>query len=294
MSGNPITSHDPNWPLTKHPKLITERPRISQGENFTASASLENGLNHTDYDSERRPAMVQTSKATTEIIPPGSARDLELKITNIIWQTLVELIPKCRFIILTADPQKPFILGIVRLASMAFQSNIMIDVSKLEEGEPPDLLKYTLMGITTTTCRHLLIDLTSGGQESMFRLLQISKLHRHPRTRAVVVGQKNHEERVLKDVTFRNTLEALYLSLSEVHFSSLAHRDIKINQRGQKANLNPKVSINASEESINLYGKCLYCENGYAGIRLVFSWKTLLAKLPRAFQPFPSEYSMMD
>ncbi|KAK7068606.1 hypothetical protein SK128_005685 [Halocaridina rubra] len=221
-----------------------------------------------------------------DVVIPG-----DLEVTNLVWQTLRERIPKCHFVIVTADARKSFILQVIRRVSLVFQSLILVDIGKLVDGKQETDLISTVLGISTTTCRTLLIDLTSGGQSDMFRLLESAKLYLWPESRIIIVGSKTHEERVLKDHVFRNSLRVLFLSIPKSLLARLAYPDTTWTKlKPSKTTNNETLSGN---DTVILYGLCLFCDEGKPSIRLVFSWWPPGTALPKLFDPFPDQLDNM-
>ncbi|KAK7068604.1 hypothetical protein SK128_005683 [Halocaridina rubra] len=171
-------------------------------------------------------ATAHTSRVNIPL-PPAEAEDGGLNVSDMVWQALREHVVKCRFVVITADPQKSFINRVIRISAIETRSLIMVDISKMDPEELSELAQ-TLLGITTTTCRTLLVDLTAGHGDAIFMLLESAKLYRYPKSRIVIVGSKNHEERVLKDHVFRNSLGILFLSIPKSLLAKLDYQDTKM------------------------------------------------------------------
>ncbi|KAG7168602.1 putative variant ionotropic glutamate receptor-like 13, partial [Homarus americanus] len=126
---------------------------------------------------------------------------------------------------------------------------------------PPDHLLQGLWTNVRAPCRALVIDLTSDISPGL-RFLEESKVWLWPETRILLVGPKANKETVLLHHSLRNTLHGLYFSLDPL----TKQRPLA---RPEKTDVSPS---NRGGVSIGVYRRCVYCDEGEAGVQFLYSW----------------------
>ncbi|KAK7068603.1 hypothetical protein SK128_005682 [Halocaridina rubra] len=212
--------------------------------------------------------------------------DKVFQVSSLIWQTVKDHVGGCLFILATDDPQKDFVMQLIRLVSLESQTLIILDMSKLGMETPENLLR-SLLYADKTVCRTLLLDLTAGGETALFRLLASANLWLWSEAWIVMVGERARVDASLRDRTFRNVRYLMYLSLPEPLLESLVLPD---KRQALHPSLNKQQGIlyDVNDTAV-LYGLCQFCESGKPGIRLLFSWWPLKKTLPTSFVPFPNQ-----
>ncbi|XP_069943768.1 uncharacterized protein [Cherax quadricarinatus] len=132
------------------------------------------------------------------------------------------------------------------------------------------LLKM-LWGDTKTTCRGLILDFTiTYSIDLTLRLLEAAGLWMLPETVVVVVGRRNGVKDVLLHHSFRNTVNALYLTLHDLTLHDLSHHNLTLHdpQRHHFACLRRGLTLKVRGD-VWVYRRCLYCNSGEADVQLV-------------------------
>ncbi|KAK7086340.1 hypothetical protein SK128_004791 [Halocaridina rubra] len=202
---------------TKGPMHAKENS--TENECETSGKEFQDQIKNINVDG-RRHEPLHSSGANVHII--SDALDKDFDIGTMAWQMVEKHVPGCHFVIMTGDSRKSFIYRLIRLSSQALQPYVIVDTTWLLENETKFLIS-SLLGGSTTTCRTLLVDLTSGGHVSIFSLLESSYLWRSPDTSIVFIGDSREVESVLNHRSLRNALRPLYLSLHESLLRSLAN-----------------------------------------------------------------------
>nr|XP_045587518.1 uncharacterized protein LOC123749459 [Procambarus clarkii] len=131
-----------------------------------------------------------------------------------------------------------------------------------------DNLLQGLWGDSRTTCRGLILDLTSSSNTThlALRLVEISGLWRLPETVVIAIGGRTGVRSVLLHHSLRNTVHALYLTLHH----DLLHASFNAHLPNSESRLGKLLSQEASTNSgVRVYSRCLYCNNGEADVQLV-------------------------
>ncbi|XP_045590487.2 glutamate receptor ionotropic, delta-1-like [Procambarus clarkii] len=148
-----------------------------------------------------------------------------------------------------------------------------------------DTLLQGLWGDSRTTCRGLILDLTSSSNTThlALRLVEMSGMWRLPKTVVIAIGGRAGVRAVLLHHSLRNTVHALYLALhhelylalhNDLHLALLHDSQLKTDSRLRK--------LLAQEASggVRVYRRCLYCNNGEADAQLVHNMNINSPDLP--------------
>nr|XP_045593087.1 uncharacterized protein LOC123754659 [Procambarus clarkii] len=178
-----------------------------------------------------------------------------------------------------------------------------------------DNLLQGLWGDSRTTCRGLILDLTSSSNTThlVLRLVEMSGLWRLPETVVVAIGGRAGARAVLLHHSLRNTVHALYLALDHALYLALDHalylalnyssRHLTLNYASLHLALNLQdaslytvphidsrfgeyIPPEANDNSVMVYRRCLYCNNGEADVQRVLqkSFTSLPLPLDQLFQ----------
>ncbi|KAG7156374.1 Glutamate receptor ionotropic, delta-1-like 7, partial [Homarus americanus] len=129
-----------------------------------------------------------------------------------------------------------------------------------------------LWGDATLSCHVLILDNTARESHSIVsedtqsgqlgdRFLERCRLWLRPETRVVVVGVKSGVETLLLHHALRNTNHALYLALLNLS-RYVVTPDTNIRKRRP----------DEGSESVEVYRRCMYCNNGKEDAQLLYLW----------------------
>nr|XP_045587511.1 uncharacterized protein LOC123749451 [Procambarus clarkii] len=154
-----------------------------------------------------------------------------------------------------------------------------------------DNLLQGLWGDSRTTCRGLILDLTSSRNTThlALRLVEMSGLWRLPETVVIAIGGRAGVRAVLLHHSLRNTVHALYLalhhdlnlalhhtSLHVLHHASL-HAPLQLNYLSL---WKPFVNLASTNSGVRVYRRCLYSNNGEADVQIVHNLNINSLDLP--------------
>ncbi|XP_069981327.1 uncharacterized protein [Penaeus vannamei] len=158
-----------------------------------------------------------------------------------------------------------------------------VGVVSLEIGPRQDLPREILPSVwrdAGANCRVLFLE-DGGDTSSILEFLEASELSRHPDVSVVFVGTA--AGMVLYHRVFRNTIHALYLSLSNVTLQDARPLPREDDLGGGCG------SAGGLRGSARLYQRCLYCLEGEESVRPLQEWGRL-AQRPKPANPFPDQF----
>ncbi|KAK7068609.1 hypothetical protein SK128_005688 [Halocaridina rubra] len=211
-----------------------------------------------------------------------------------VWQMLETHVQGCHFVMVSQDTGNLLISYLIRLSVKVLQPHVVVDTTKLTGEDSEFLISNLLLGGNTTTCRTIFVDLTSGGQNSIFRLLAASKLWLWPDAWIVIVGNAEGVKLVLNDAALRNALRPLYLALPESLLKDLSNDNVFTALKVSKPRQINNDKLNEFKGIPNVYARCLYCKNGNPDIVLIFSWMLGEGTMPGLLDPFPNQLGQME
>ncbi|XP_064114658.1 uncharacterized protein LOC135220928 [Macrobrachium nipponense] len=137
------------------------------------------------------------------------------------------------------------------------------------------LLKEVLM---KSSCWSIVLDLTHEGS-FVIRFLQSSSLSHHSAVPVIMVGPSSAiKTNLIGNDTFRNCLRALYLAVSDRVLKTMlakplfGKKDSHDSTSGQTIEAST-AKIGYENEVLKVFQRCLFCEGGNAGLRLLYQWR---------------------
>ncbi|XP_066957609.1 uncharacterized protein [Macrobrachium rosenbergii] len=163
-----------------------------------------------------------------------------------------------------------------------FQPLLVVDLSTLQEGDKRQLLE-SFLGSPLTTCRAAVVDIMAAkSSEALFRFLEASKLWQWPEARVFLLGTKSRASSFLQHPALRNSISVLYFHMKGAETTQL--------QSPQNSSPSDRASLwqlpPGSRHVAYVYSRCLYCKDGQAQTRLLFTWH-LGTMMPQISDPFP-------
>ncbi|XP_068245066.1 probable glutamate receptor [Palaemon carinicauda] len=146
---------------------------------------------------------------------------------------------------------------------------------------------FPIWGSVTVTCRTFLIDFTGGGDEEILRFLETNKFYEKPDSRVLMVGRKRKARSAIKNRTFRNNINTLYLGLqegaidrliSESRTSTVGERRISQDAHEFQAGVETREE-RGFEDRVSIYSGCPYCDDGQIKVLMQGSW-SIGSKIP--------------
>ncbi|KAK7069490.1 hypothetical protein SK128_009483, partial [Halocaridina rubra] len=284
--------------LLTNPKYIQETPNtecLHAGSNSTKDVAYlpdkSLGKNCPNQSKEkvlagRTLASVHSSEATSQLF--STLRDDIVTVSAKVWDMVKRRVQGCHFVILTQDGRRPLTSHIIRRSAEDMHPYIVVDTTTLTE-EKLSMLALNLLGGKTTICRTLFIDLTSGGYIFIFRLLASSKLWLWPATWIVILGDSNNARDVLSGVALRNALSPLYLGLPKSFLEDPGNKNIFSAFRASEMQQINSDTHGKSNIVLNMYGRCLYCDQGQPKILLLFSRRISEVNFEESVDPFQNQ-----
>ncbi|XP_068251053.1 uncharacterized protein [Palaemon carinicauda] len=182
----------------------------------------------------------------------------------------------CHMLLITDAEQSLLFPLILRSLRAAYIPEAILDL-QLTSDLSDALLEKLRRGEEKVTCRVFLFDLTASGS-LLLTLGFVDKVQlfliRH--TDVVFIGPADHMETSLQSRALRNSIRVLYLEVTlaghpeQESLTDVVKSAIKYRWEDISTDLSlPKKSFS---ESVTVYCRCLFCERGEAGIRLVNKW----------------------
>ncbi|XP_071535577.1 glutamate receptor ionotropic, kainate 2-like [Panulirus ornatus] len=196
------------------------------------------------------------SKVSREV---GIAVDqVSLYVGITVVQVAEQHLAGCHLVLITTTRHSPILLNTL---SAGMDGVVLVEVGEvfsLDQLDQDHLLQG-LWGDTRTTCRALILDLTSTSNNNnrtnlSLSLLERSELWHQSETRVVVVGGKAGVRDVLLHPSLRNTVHALYLAVEELTLRHPSRRAV-------------------ASDGVWMYQRCMYCSTGEADVQLMKVWK---------------------
>ncbi|XP_069168868.1 uncharacterized protein [Procambarus clarkii] len=151
-----------------------------------------------------------------------------------------------------------------------------------------DNLLQGLWGDSRTTCRGLLLDLTSNNNNThlALRLLERSGLWQLPETVVIAVGRRAEVKALLLHHSLRNTLHALYLALHHTSLFALHNASLHTPPSHPHSRLRSLLTqeggrtVSGCRSRVWVYRRCPFCNNGEAGVQQVLQSCLTFLPLP--------------
>ncbi|XP_069190879.1 uncharacterized protein [Procambarus clarkii] len=217
-----------------------------------------------------------------------------------VGQVVEHHLPGCHLVIITTTRHSHVTSTILRHLSVGGVAGVVVEAGSVvshdhlaqdhlaqdhlaQDHLARDHLLQHLWGDATTTCRGLILDLTSTNDtEVVLRLVEAIGLSSLPETVVVAVGGRAGVREVLLHHSLRNTLHALYLALH--HHTSLTPPPHSASR------LRKPHTQEVPGEGVSVYRGCLYCSSGEAGVQLVHQGKDA-SHAPLTDHLFPDQFS---
>ncbi|KAG7162344.1 Glutamate receptor-like 28, partial [Homarus americanus] len=216
--------------------------------------------------------MAATLVSTATVVSQEVGGPVE-QVGVMVGQVVEHHLTGCHLVLITTTQHSHVFSSIIR--HMGAEAGVVVEAGWMlsQDQLTQDHLLQGLWGDTRTTCRALILDLTtSNSTDLVFRLLESSGMWKLSETLVLVMGGSEGVEDVLLHYDLRNTVHAFYMALT-LHDLPLQNLPRLANSRLGKT-LMQEVS-----ERVWVYRRCLYCNNGEADVQLIHKWN--LTSLPQ-------------
>ncbi|KAK3850165.1 hypothetical protein Pcinc_043110 [Petrolisthes cinctipes] len=229
----------------------------------------------------------KASLQTDEGVEGGWREVAEEGVGDLIRDIIVtNRLETCHLLVVTEGRESSAFSSILMSLEAGYLAGVVVD-SQLPLTNP--LLQALKKGDAAFSCRVLLVDLPGAGTSitNVMEILESSHLYLWPYTRVILYGTPSSLTPALLHPALRNTVHALYLSreglrrrVEEEEVREDVGRSVV---KEMKRRSNDGDGGNGMENSVEAfqgkdsdwtkcYLRCLYCEGGRVGIRLVDRW----------------------
>ncbi|XP_069160906.1 glutamate receptor ionotropic, kainate glr-3 isoform X2 [Procambarus clarkii] len=221
--------------------------------------------------------VVQAEVVQAEVGQAEAGVDL---VGRVVRQVMEQHLAHCHVVLLEETQHNSVLPKIVRDVA----SGVVVVEAQRVMGETEaakDQLLQGLWGDPARNCRALLVFLDHSAHHAanntpVFRFLEWCGLWQRPDVRVVVVGTGTHDRAVLLHHSLRNTLHALYLALLQRHKTPRSSSPSARLRNGSSRGAGDQVCAGAGDQvcagvgdQVWVYRRCLYCEEGDAGVQLL-------------------------
>ncbi|XP_071536195.1 uncharacterized protein [Panulirus ornatus] len=164
----------------------------------------------------------------------GPEAKVAVDVAVMVRQVVKQHLSGCHLVLVTTSSDSNMFSNILRSMKTSVDGVVLVEAGKVfsQDQLDQDHLLQGLWGDTRTTCRALILDLTSTTSNNNYnnsahlslRLLELSGMWKLSDTRVVAVGGRVGVEAVLLHSSLRNTIHALYLDVQDPSLhTSLLH-----------------------------------------------------------------------
>nr|XP_045600621.1 glutamate receptor ionotropic, delta-1-like [Procambarus clarkii] len=210
--------------------------------------------------------MSSTTILSQEVV--GQVGEVVGQVGEVVGQVVKYHLSDCHLVLITAARHSPITSSIIRHLSVGGVACVVVEAGSVvsQDHLAQDHLLQQLWGDATTTCRGLILDLTStNDSEVVLRLSETAGLRKKSDTVVVAVGGRAGVREVLLHHSLRNTLHALYLALH--HHTSLTPPPHPASRLGK-----PHTGEGTVNGDVWVYRRCMYCGDGEANIQVIGNW----------------------
>nr|XP_053641785.1 uncharacterized protein LOC128695307 [Cherax quadricarinatus] len=203
------------------------------------------------------------SVATNDI--RGALEQVGVDVGMMVGQVVEHHLTGCHLVIATT-PHSLITSVIIRYLSKSVVAGMVMDTEWVfsQDKLVQDHHLQGLWGDTRTTCRGLILDLTTtNSTTNALKLAEAAGLWKLAETRVIVLGRKSTQVKdVLLRRSLRNTLHALYLALHDPRHQYSSLRKI----------FTEDVCGALVSSDVWVYRRCMYCNNGEADVQVINHW----------------------
>nr|XP_053641767.1 uncharacterized protein LOC128695285 [Cherax quadricarinatus] len=186
-----------------------------------------------------------------------------------VGQVVEHHLAGCHLVLLTTTPDSLITSIIIRHISKSVVAGMVVEAGWVfsQDQLVQNHLFQGLWGDTRTTCRGLIVDLTTNSSIIALRLAEAAGLWKLSETRVVAVGGRAWVKDVLLHHSLRNSLHALYLVL---HDNTL--HDPRRRYSSFRKIFRQDVYAASMSSGVWVYRRCMYCNNGEADVQVINHW----------------------
>ncbi|KAG7162652.1 glutamate receptor-like [Homarus americanus] len=186
----------------------------------------------------------------------------------------------CHLVVATTTQHTPVFFSTLRKVASGVEAVVVVEMEALftsQDSPAQQRLLQEVWGDARATCRALILNLNKDSHLA-FRFLEATGVWQWPETRVVVVGERTQVKVVLHHPSLRNTIHTLYLAFynlalyaCEAHTPNTRLRMTRT-EKARVCQQQQHVVAAARRESVEVYRRCLYCNNGDADIVFLYLW----------------------
>ncbi|XP_042233443.1 probable glutamate receptor [Homarus americanus] len=213
-------------------------------------------------------ATVMSSAPVVSQIMDGPVVQVAVDVGVMVGQIVEYHLTGCHLVLFTTTPRSYVSTNIIRHVHMNVETGLVVEEAWVfsQDQLAQDFFLRGLWGDITTTCRALILDLTtSNSTDLVLRWAEAAGLWRMPETRVVAVGRRARVKDFLLHHTFRNTLHVIYLAFQDLipHVSPHHGNSRLMKITGLEASVSERVWV---------YLRCMYCNNGEADVQPIHQY----------------------
>ncbi|XP_042233417.1 uncharacterized protein LOC121873784 [Homarus americanus] len=212
--------------------------------------------------------MTISSVASQDMV--GPVEQVGVDVGVMVGQVVEHHLTGCHLVLITTTQHSHVFSSIIRHMGVSMEAGVVVEAGWVlsQDQVAQDHLLQRLLGEVKTTCRALILDLTTNNRSAdiALRLAEVAGLWKTPETRVVVVGGMAGVKDVLLHHSLRNTVHGLYLALHDLTL----HTPPRIGSSRLRKAL-PREGVS---ERVWVYRRCLYCNNGEADVQYFYQWNS--------------------
>ncbi|XP_066963772.1 glutamate receptor ionotropic, kainate 4-like isoform X1 [Macrobrachium rosenbergii] len=230
---------------------------------------------------------VTTCLANKRILPPG---DIHFNkpgnmvpgneyggVSSVVTYIYETYMTGCHLLLITGGEGSHLSHLVLRGLRDSYVPEAILNLQLTSFDQSDALLPQLREGEEKVTCRVFLFDLTGSGSPSLaLEFMDKVQLFLIRHTHVLFIGSPDHLQASLQDKTLWNSVRVLYLSVMSTEEppqrSVAAAVKSVIKYRRQDRAVGLLVPQTGFSESVVVYSRCLFCDGGEAGIRLMNKW----------------------
>ncbi|XP_066963778.1 uncharacterized protein [Macrobrachium rosenbergii] len=227
---------------------------------------------------------VTTCLANKRILPPG---DIHFNkpgnmvpgneyggVSSVVTYIYETYMTGCHLLLITGGEGSHLSHLVLRGLRDSYVPEAILNLQLTSFDQSDALLPQLREGEEKVTCRVFLFDLTGSGSPSLaLEFMDKVQLFLIRHTHVLFIGSPDHLQASLQDKTLWNSVRVLYLSVMSTEeppqrsVAAAVKSVIKYRRQDRAVGL-----LVPQTESVVVYSRCLFCDGGEAGIRLMNKW----------------------